>query len=75
MTFPLNVQQSASFVSFFSLLVSNASFDRRSVKSSFRKIFAFRCCVLCFFNVNLDTHNSFSAKSDYDGSTAGTLST
>ena len=45
MTFPLNVQQS---VSFFSFLVSNDSFDRRAVMSSFRKIGALRCCVLCF---------------------------
>ena len=48
--FPLNFQQSANFFSFFSFLVSNASFDRRAVKSSFRKICAFRCCVLCLLN-------------------------
>ncbi|KAI0222959.1 hypothetical protein LSAT2_025809 [Lamellibrachia satsuma] len=39
MTFRLNVQDS---VSFFSDLVSNASVDRRAVKSSFKKMFISR---------------------------------
>ena len=75
--FPLNVQQSANFLSFFSFLVSNASFDRRAVKSSFRKICAFRFWVMFLQCEPGAIHvflNSFSSKSDDDWSTAGTLS-